>query len=169
MAGHCRFAMCCLSRHVWLYSEPVLGASSLFLSQPITDAVFFTRTLLRNHSEWQVGLCGLLPCVWGELWWSGYHQRFRLFLMWRFCKRQPWPLLPTQAPPWDQVTSVPQLSLFPSCVSVVPQPDKRACLPCTEPQDWGALPVACIACSPGQMSFHVNFHFLRVPSQGHGS
>lgn len=64
---------------------------------------------------------------------------------------------------------IPQLSLFPSSVSVVPQPDKRVCLPCIAPQAWGTLLVACIACSPGKMSFHVKFHFLRAPSQGHGS
>ena len=88
-------------------------------------------------TRWQVGLHGLLPCVWGELWWNGCHQRPRLFLMWCFCKHQPWPLLPHPGSTLGQGhLCVPQLSLFPSCVSVVPQPDKRVCLPCTEPQDW---------------------------------
>lgn len=127
--------MCCLSRHVWFYSESVLGASSLFLSQPTTDAVFSTCTLLWNHSEGQVGLRGLLPCVWGELWWSGCHQRFRLFLIWCFCKRQPWPPLPTQAPPWDQVTSVSHNWVFSLVVSQwSPNQTRERVLPAQNPR-----------------------------------
>lgn len=78
-----------------------------------------------------------------------------------------------QAPPRDQVTSVSHNWVFflvgRKVVFLVSQPDKRACLPCIAPQAWSTLPMACIACSPGKMSFHVKFHFLRAPSQGHGS
>ena len=155
-----------------LYSESVWGASSLFLSWPITDPVYSAHTLLRNHSVCQVGPHVLLPRAWGKSWWSGCRQRSRLLLMWCFCKHQTCRCCSTQAPPRDQVTSVSHNWVFflvgRKVVFLVSQPDKRASLPCIAPQAWGTLPMACIACSPGKMSFHVKFHFLRAPSQGHG-
>ena len=68
-------------------------------------------------TRWQVGLHGLLPCVWGELWWNGCHQRPRLFLMWCFCKTNHGHCCPTQVPLWDKVTSVSHNWVFSLVVS----------------------------------------------------
>lgn len=82
-----------------LCSDAALGPNPLSPSEPIPPHTLATLALLWSCTAGQVGGAHVASqCVSGhELWWCNCRRRTGLLLM---C-----PLLPTQAPPWDWVTS----------------------------------------------------------------